>query len=106
MLPRPRAWRAHGASKENVFNVALRPSAPTVIIALAVAHPHPLPRLPPLFEELLKKNRRKSILRKLNFLRQQDDVGGGEQWLELRGRSVPRGRGVGAACGVGGSALC
>ena len=49
----------------------MRPSALAVIIALAVAPPPTaLPRLPPLFEELLKKNRRRSILRKLNFLRE------------------------------------
>lgn len=45
-----------------------RPFAPAVILALAAASPPCLPHLPPLFEELLKKNRRKSILRKLNFL--------------------------------------
>lgn len=62
----------------------------------------PPPRLPPLFEELLKKNRRRSILRKLNFLRQKDDVGAGDQGLELRGWSGFSGQG----CRLGGSMLC
>ena len=64
--------------------------------------PTALPRLPPLFEELLKKNRRRSILRKLNFLRQKDDVGSGDQGLELRSWSGFSGQG----CRLGGSMLC
>ena len=81
----------------------MRPSALAVIIALAVAPPPTaLPRLPPLFEELLKKNRRRSILRKLNFLRQKDDVGAGDQELELRSWSGFSGQG----CRLGGSMLC
>ena len=79
----------------------MRASALAVIIALAAHLPRP-PRLPPLFEELLKKNRRRSILRKLNFLRQKDDVGAGDQGLELRGWSGFSGQG----CRLGGSMLC
>lgn len=78
----------------------LDPAAPVVIISLAAPHLH----FTPFFEELLRKNRRKSILRKLNFLLKQVDVleqgrGAGSGAARLVGVSRAGVRARGCVCG-------